>query len=69
MAWVFATVGQLDAVLFASLTNAAEHRVGDLRPQELANMAWALVTVGKADAQLFRALASVAQSQVGEFKP
>ena len=36
-AWAFATAGQSDAALFASLARAAEQHMADFNPQDWAN--------------------------------
>ena len=41
-AWAFAKAGQSDVLLLRALVRAAELRVGEFKPQELANTAWAL---------------------------
>jgi len=38
MAWAFASLGQRDEVLFAILAKTALHRVGEFKPQHLANV-------------------------------
>ena len=55
--------------LFAALARVAERRVGDFKPQALANTAWAFATVGQLDAHLFTALARAAERHMGNFKP
>ena len=62
-------MGRRDATVFAVLAPAAEQRMGDFKPQELANTAWAFATLGQADARLFAALATEAERRVGDFKP
>ena len=59
--------GQEDASLFAALSTAAEWRMGDFNPQELANTAWAFATAGQNDALLFAALATAAERRMGDF--
>ena len=46
-----------------------ERRVGNFKPQKLANTAWAFATLGQPDAQLFSALAREAERRVGNFNP
>ena len=60
-AWVFAAVGQLDALVFTALTRVAERCMGDFNAQDLANTAWAFATVDQLDAALFAALAKEAK--------
>ena len=61
MAWAFATLGHLDALLFAALARAAEQRMHEFNAQELANTAWAFGKLGQLDALLFAALAWAAE--------
>ena len=44
-------------MLFKALASTAEWRVGELKPQELANTAWAFATAGQSDAALYIPLA------------
>ena len=46
-----------------------ERRVGNFKPQKLANTAWAFATLGQPDARLFTALAKEAERRVCNFKP
>ena len=41
-----AMAGQKDASLFTALATAAQRRMADLNPQDLANTAWAFATAG-----------------------
>ena len=52
-----------------ALVMVAEQCVGELKPQELANMAWACATAGQWGEALFVALARVAEQRAGDFKP
>ena len=64
-AWAFATVGQLDALLFKALAREAEQRISDFSPQNLANTAWAFATADRPDALLFTVLPRVAERRLG----
>ena len=55
----FAKARQLDEKLFATLTRAAQPRLGEFKPAVLANTAWAFAT--------FAALARAAESRFDEF--
>ena len=55
--------------LFIALARAAERRVSDFKPQNLANTAWAFATLGQSDAPLFAALARAAERRMGDLKP
>ena len=46
-----------------------ERRVGNFKPQKLANTAWAFATLGQPDARLFTALAKEAERRAGNFNP
>ena len=48
---------KLLGLLFSTLARAAEQRVSEFNPQELANTAWAFAMVVRLDALLFAALA------------
>ena len=51
------------------MAEAAEHRMGDFKPQEFANTSWAFATAGQLDSQhvpLFAVLARAADRQMGE---
>ena len=52
MAWAFATACQLDAQLFAVISQVVEKHVSDFHAQELTNAAWAFATICQSDAQL-----------------
>jgi len=60
---------QKDASLFGALAKAAERRLGDLNPQDLANTAWAFAMVDQKAASLFAALAAAAELHLGDFNP
>ena len=49
-----------DCLLFAALARAAERRLSEFKPQELASTAWAFATVNHRDGKLFAALAITA---------
>ena len=49
------------------LATANEQRMGELKPQELANRAWTFVTAGQSDAHLLMALARLAEQRTDEF--
>ena len=55
--------------LFNALVAAAASKVGDFKPQKLANTSWAFAKAGHASPALFDALAAAAASKVGDFKP
>ena len=63
-----ATACQSDALLFAALARAAERRVGDFKPQELANAAWAFATACQYVALLFAVFKRAVERRVGDFK-
>ena len=63
----FATVGHPDAELFTVLARAAEQRIRDFSPQNLANTAWAFATLGLSDAQLFTVLVRAAEHRIRDF--
>ena len=66
--WAFATVGHQEEQLFTSLAAAAaERRMRDFNPQDLANTAWAFATVGHQEKQLFTSLAAAAERRMKEF--
>ena len=46
-----------------------ERRVGNFKPQKLANTAWAFATLGQPNAQQFAVLAREAERRVGNFNP
>ena len=56
-----------DEKLFAALARAAERRLSDFNPQNVANTAWAFATVNYRDEQLFAALAIAAERRLSEF--
>ena len=47
--------------MFAALATTAQRRMGNFKPQELANTAWAFATADQKDALLFAALSTSAQ--------
>ena len=49
------------------MARAAERRLSEFNPQELANTAWAFATVNHRDEKLFAALASAAERQLSDF--
>ena len=65
----FAMMDQADTRLFAALAKEAERRMGNFKPQELANTAWAFAMLGQADAQLFTAFTRQADRCPGHFTP
>ena len=58
---------RLLSVLFAELAKAAERRLSEFKPQELANTAWAFATADHSDEKLFATLACAAKRRVREF--
>ena len=56
-----------DEKLFVALAIAAERRLSEFKPQNLANTAWLLATVGHSDEKLLAALARAAEWQLSEF--
>ena len=58
-----------DEKLLAALARAAEKRLSDFNPQEVANTAWAFATVNYRDEKLFAALARAAERRLSDFKP
>ena len=55
------------SMLFAALAKAAERRLIDFKPQELANTAWAFATASRRDEKLFASSALAAERRLGEF--
>ena len=57
-AWAFATIGWLEALLFAALAKAAERCVGGCKfnTQDVSNTAWALGNAEQPEELLFAAL-------------
>jgi len=47
----------------------AEPRLGEFKPQNLANTAWAFATAGHSSPRLFEAVAAAAVPRLGGFKP
>ena len=64
-----ATVNYRDEKLFAALAIAAERRLPEFNPQEVANAAWAFATVNYRDQKLCAALALAAERRLSEFHP
>ena len=58
-----------DEKLFAALAIAAERRLGEFKPQEVASTAWAFATVNYRDEKLFAALATAAERRLGDYNP
>ena len=56
-------------ILFAAVAMAAQRRMRDFNPQNLANTAWAFATAGQKEALLFAALTTAVQRRMGDFKP
>eukprot|EP00747_Dinoflagellata_sp_TGD_P200034 gnl/TRDRNA2_/TRDRNA2_73387_c0_seq1.p2 gnl/TRDRNA2_/TRDRNA2_73387_c0~~gnl/TRDRNA2_/TRDRNA2_73387_c0_seq1.p2 ORF type:complete len:123 (+),score=16.42 gnl/TRDRNA2_/TRDRNA2_73387_c0_seq1:107-475(+) len=67
--WTFANAGQLDALLFMSLTKAARRSVCLFNVHSIATTAWAVAMSDQAHTQglLLKALARAAVRNVGEF--
>jgi hypothetical protein len=61
LAYALALAGQYDTLAFARLAEAAQARLGDCCPQDLANLAWAYATVQHPNEQLFRGIAAAAR--------
>ena len=55
---------QRDKRLFTALATAAERRMSEFKPQELASTAWAFATVKQQQENLFTGLARAAECQV-----
>lgn len=55
------TAGQLDTSVLGALAIAAQRRLSELSPQNLANMAWAFVTVGQLGTPLLLTIAKVVE--------
>ncbi len=51
-----------------ALTTAAERRVSEFKPQELANTAWGFAVVNQPNEKLFTDLARAAERRVTKFK-
>ncbi|KAJ1628382.1 hypothetical protein T492DRAFT_156827 [Pavlovales sp. CCMP2436] len=51
------------------LGDEAMPRLGEFKPQELANTAWAFATLGTPAPQLFDAIACKSEQRIGEFEP
>ena len=58
-----------DEKLFAALATAAERRLSEFNPQNVANTAWAFATVNYRDEKLFAALAIAAARRLSDFNP
>ena len=56
-------------MLVAALATAAEGRLSEFKPQNVANTAWAFATVNYRDEKLFAALASAAERRLNNFHP
>ena len=56
-----------DEKLFAALARAAERRLSEFNPQDVANIAWAFATVNYRDEKLFAALARAVERRLREF--
>ena len=56
----------MDQKLATALARAAEHRLGEFNPQELANTAWAFAKLRHLHEKLATALARAAERRVGE---
>ena len=56
-------------MLGAALARAAERRLSDFNPQDVANSAWAFATVKDRNEKLFAALARAAERRLSEFNP
>ena len=54
------------SLLFPVLARAAERRLSEFNPQEVANMAWAFATVNRRDEELFAALRIAAEQRLSE---
>ena len=56
-----------DEKLFGALARAAERRLSEFNPQDVANTAWAFAAVKHRDEKLFAALARAAERRLSEF--
>ena len=56
-------------ILVAALATAAERRLSNFNPQNVANTAWAFATANYRDEKLFAALAIAAEQRLSEFNP
>ena len=56
-------------MLAAALATAAERRLSEFNPQDVANTAWAFATMNYRDEKLFPALAIAAERRLSEFSP
>ena len=56
-----------DEKLFAALARAAERRLSDFNPQDVANTAWAFAAVKYQDEKLFSALARASERRLSKF--
>ena len=54
-------------ILVAALATAAERRLSDFNPQNVANTAWAFATVNYRDEKLFAALARATECRLSYF--
>ena len=63
------TAGKSDAKLFRVLARAAERRVWEFKPQELAIATWAFATAGEMDSDLFRVLARAVKAPIDSLTP
>jgi len=63
-AFAFVAVGESQAPIFGALARAVERRVGDFKPQRLANTKSLFAKAGQLDAQLFAAWARAAERHV-----
>ena len=68
-AWAFATVNYRDEKLFVALARAAERRLSEFKPQNVANTAWAFAIVNYRDEKLFAALARAAARRLSDYNP
>ena len=51
-----------------ALASDAERRLGDFKPQDLANTAWVFATLGLIDVEMFAAVAREPERCPGNFK-
>ena len=64
--WAFATAGHAAPVLLDAIATAAEPRLREFKPQELANTVWAFATTGHAAPELLEAIATAAEPRLGD---
>lgn len=62
-------MGQPDVELFAAVARTTEWRMGELKPQELANMVWAFATVGEPAPALLNPISVLDLMEAQGFNP